>query len=621
MFLLHFLLLLVPLVLFHEFGHFMVARWMGVRVLSFSIGFGPTVLRWVRGGTEYAVRLLPLGGFVRMLGDDPSAPVDQEISQDPEAFTSKPVWRRALIVAAGPVANFVLPLFILFFGALAFDSRVVSSRLGTVMPEGPAAQAGLKTGDRVLSVAGQAVLTFEDLRRAIAARPGLPTRIDYEREGHRQSLTLTPAAHRQVRLAELGLVDTVGRIEVRPDAQTSVLAVAPGSAAWRAGLRSGDQIMAVNGARTVRLYELDRVLARAIATGQSLTLSVAKMRRAAPVIRPLLQSAFDHQHDKKTVDIHLDLGNARSAEALGLTPAQLVVGPVEKGSPADVQTGLTPGDEILAVDAVPARSFMHLFDVLSQPYDDVRSDPASQGMPVEELVARMRKALGRPHMLTVRHAFQEDERQRLGDVLAGTRKAETLLEKAVLAAPEGPAVLTNGYIDRIAPLTLNVSVGKDERPSLLFGASGVVDYEDPEIIDNPAILSHAVHQTRDKMTEALEVTVLTVAGLLRGHVPVKEVGGPIFMAQLASRTADLGWRYFFELMVWLSVNLAILNLLPIPLVDGGHLLFLAIEGIKRQPVSLRTRQIAAYVGMSFLGLLFVVVMKNDVQRLIASLTD
>ena len=621
MFLLHFLLLLVPLVLFHEFGHYIVARWMGVRVLSFSIGFGPTVLRRVHKGTEYAVRLLPLGGFVRMLGDDPSAPDDPEIAQDPDSFMSKPVWRRALIVVAGPVANFLLPLLILFFGALFFDGRVVSSRLGTVLPEGPAAQAGLRTGDRVLAVAGEAVLTFEDLRRAIAARPGLTTRIDFEREGEKRTLTLTPTARRQVRLAELGLVDTVGRIEVRPDAQTSVVTVLPGSAAWLAGLRSGDRIMAVGGEKTLRLYELDRVLHTALARPQALELTVLRLLHADPVPRGRLQGAFDHQHERSTQVIRLQAGAAQSAEALGITPAQLVVGPVEKSSPADLQTGLRAGDEILAVDATPARSFLHLFDLLSQPYDDVRSDPASQGLPVDELVARIRKALGRPHLLTVRHVFGIQELSSLRERVIVQHKAESLLEKALLAQPDPAATLARGYLDRIAPLTLSVTVGKDERPSLLFGASGVVDYEDPEIIDNPAVFTHAIHQTREKMAEALEVTLLTVAGLLRGHVPVKEVGGPIFMAQLASRTADLGWRYFFELMVWLSVNLAILNLLPIPLVDGGHLLFLGIEAIKRQPVSLRTRQIAAYVGMSFLGLLFVVVMKNDVQRLIASLTD
>jgi regulator of sigma E protease len=91
------------------------------------------------------------------------------------------------------------------------------------------------------------------------------------------------------------------------------------------------------------------------------------------------------------------------------------------------------------------------------------------------------------------------------------------------------------------------------------------------------------------------------------------------MAQLAARTTELGWGWFFKLLVWLSINLAILNLLPVPLLDGGQIVFLGIEGIKRSPVSLRTRMIASYVGMSLIALLFVVVMKNDIQRIIGGI--
>jgi regulator of sigma E protease len=123
------------------------------------------------------------------------------------------------------------------------------------------------------------------------------------------------------------------------------------------------------------------------------------------------------------------------------------------------------------------------------------------------------------------------------------------------------------------------------------------------------------------MSRAVSATVLTVAGLFRGHVPMKEVGGPIFMAQLAAETSSRGWGYFFGLMVWISVNLAILNMLPIPLVDGGHLVFLGVEAVKRGPVSLRARIIASNIGFILLGLLFVVVMKNDLQRVLTSVVQ
>ncbi len=622
MFLMYFALLLVVLVLVHEFGHFIVARWMGVRVLSFSIGFGPTVVAWKRGHTEYAIRALPLGGFVRMLGDDPSAPPDAETANHPEAFTNKPVWRRALIVAAGPLANFVLPVVILFFGSLLLDGMVVSTRLGTVLPDGPAAQAGLRAGDRLLTIADVPVQTFDDLKHEMSARPGKKVRVVFDRDGKQQALTLTPSVYRQVRVPELGLIDTVGRIEVRPDAQNSVVAVQPGSLAWQAGLRSGDRVTAVGKLATPSFYAMDKALTAALARREPVTLQVRSMRSHAPVARMELLNAFDHQHEKVPYSVVLPAQAVQvSAEAAGLTPAQLVVGPIEKASPVDTQIGLQSGDQLLAIDGVPARSFIHLGDVLKKPYEDVRSDPANRGLSSQELVAKLRTALAQPHVLTVRHEFRSGEVEKLRVLVDAQRKATTPLEQALLATPDPKAVLAQGWFDRQAALKLEVAVGKDERPALSFGANAATDYEDAEKVPNPNRLAYAVRQTQDKMAEAVQVTVLTVAGLFRGHVPMKEVGGPIFMAQLASKTADLGWGYFFELMVWLSINLAILNLLPIPLVDGGHLLFLAIEAIKREPVSLRTRQVAAYIGMSFLGLLFVVVMKNDTQRALPDVID
>ena len=114
--------------------------------------------------------------------------------------------------------------------------------------------------------------------------------------------------------------------------------------------------------------------------------------------------------------------------------------------------------------------------------------------------------------------------------------------------------------------------------------------------------------------EAIRLNLAAITGLFSGNVPLDELSGPIGIAHLAAKTVDYGWEYFFGLMVWLSVSLGLINLLPIPILDGGHVMFLAMEAVRRQPVSLRTRQIATYMGLAFIVVLMMFVIKNDIER-------
>jgi regulator of sigma E protease len=167
-------------------------------------------------------------------------------------------------------------------------------------------------------------------------------------------------------------------------------------------------------------------------------------------------------------------------------------------------------------------------------------------------------------------------------------------------------------------MRLPVNLNRDERPELTLELTSLVDRNAPEVQPNPHPIAHAFRVTGAEFWRGATIIAVSTAELLRGNVPVRDLGGPLRMAQLTSEAADRGFEAVLRLIAWLSINLGILNLLPIPLVDGGHLLFLGIEAIKREPVSLRTRQMAAYVGLTFLGLLFLVVMKNDGQRLLQS---
>ncbi len=165
-----FLLVLSGLIFFHELGHFTVARLLGIRVLKFSIGFGPRLWGIVRNGTDYCISAVPLGGFVKMLGEVPN----EEVPHDERhlSFSHRPVYQRALVVAAGPFANFLLAEIIFFFILLLYGNPILQPEIGSVKPASPAAQAGLVKGDVFLSVNGKNVESWEDVSRLIKASKG-----------------------------------------------------------------------------------------------------------------------------------------------------------------------------------------------------------------------------------------------------------------------------------------------------------------------------------------------------------------------------------------------------------------------------------------------------------------
>ena len=242
-----FLVVLGVLVAFHELGHFLAARWVGVKVLKFSLGFGPKLLGRKMGETEYLLSAIPLGGYVKLFGEDEAEATTQE--DRARSFAHQGLWGKVLIVAAGPGFNFILAYFI-FAGWLATGTPLfvptfqdLTPDIEAMVPGSPADTAGIQVGDRVSRVNGQAISTRTELFDAVAKSNGQALTLEIKRDGQVKTLTVTPttAPGPQTSAQEPGYY--LG-VEETPPLVTSVMQSSP---AAKAGLQAGDHVVSIGG--------------------------------------------------------------------------------------------------------------------------------------------------------------------------------------------------------------------------------------------------------------------------------------------------------------------------------------------------------------------------------------
>ncbi|MBB3929039.1 regulator of sigma E protease [Kaistia hirudinis] len=215
-----FLFVLTLVVFFHELGHFLVARWCGVRVKAFSIGFGPEIVGFNdRHGTRWKISALPLGGYVRFFGDEDAASTPdrdalEAMSEEERrsSFFGKSVWQRAAIVAAGPIANFLLAIVIFAAIFALYGREITSARVDQVVAGSAAEQAGLQSGDVVLAIDGTTIESFNDLQRVVSVNADTPLTVLVERGG--QKLTLTATPQRKEVTDRFGNVHRVGQLGI-----------------------------------------------------------------------------------------------------------------------------------------------------------------------------------------------------------------------------------------------------------------------------------------------------------------------------------------------------------------------------------------------------------------------
>lgn len=287
------------LVLVHELGHFAAARRLGVGVLKFSIGFGPRVWGVVRGGTEYVFSAFPLGGFVKMVGEHEEEPVPAEgaYTASPAApaapppdpalsFENKPVWARMIIVAAGPVANVLFAVLVFWFVFMA-GVPMLLPEIGTVQPNYPAADAGLKPGDVIAAIDGDAVVTWEDLTAVVHASGGVERVFTVRRGAETLTLRITPRSSPSSTI--FGEATTVGLVGITPAERYLTRRYGPLEAATLSVTRTGD-IMHMTLVGIVKIFQR-KVPAKTIG-GPIMIVQMAGQQAKAGVLNLVFFSAF-----------------------------------------------------------------------------------------------------------------------------------------------------------------------------------------------------------------------------------------------------------------------------------------------------------------------------------------
>lgn len=683
------------IIFIHELGHFLAARWAGIRVLAFAIGFGTAAasyrkgMGWRRGSsereylelqkrgtaqaispTEYRFNWLPFGGYVKMLGQDDTDPT--ATSDAPDSYQKAKVWKRMVVISAGVVMNIILAS-VLFVAVFMTGLKTEPAMIGVIRPSSPASRAiaiggeaepGLKPGDTVLSVNGRKANSFNDLILATAMtskggtlrvavrRPGNPDIIDFD---------VRPELSEFTGLQEIG---------VEPPRTNQVL-----SARDAQGLEEGKAILARLGLAGVDPgMKLTSVAGKPVSLIQDAFDAIDKSG-GEPV-----EAVFTGGPNGGTATIRLEPQAAFQAglvalgkksltpveHLLGLTPV-LKVGPASDATEAAARQGLQDDDIFARIGSVE-------FPSIASGIAEIR---ASTGKKIEVSVLRKQ-----PDGSRVLVRIDPPPTVKSGGII-GFARADTADTDTLVAVP--PARITDARHpgDGSAPAAARLITHPGTRITAVGGAkvssftqlratlrdatraafdSGAPTATVAMTLELPSLQSAAprtevkdwilsredlnslfalgwrskldaglfepaqftlkaagpVDALRMGLSETKRVmmsTYITFARLFEGTVKVEHLKGPVGIAHMGTRIAERGpiWLLFF--MALISVNLAVINFLPLPIVDGGQFLFLVFEQVRGKPVPIAIQNVTTIAGLLLIGTMFVIVTFHDIANL------
>ncbi len=661
------------IVFVHELGHFIAAKWAGIRVLAFSIGFGqvacsyrkgmgfragssePEYMKLVRENngdhtkldispTEYRLSWLPLGGYVKMLGQEDLNPI--AVSSAPDSYQNCPIPKRLVVISAGVIVN-VITAALLFILVFSVGLRIMPPTIGQVLPSSPAALAtpmddqyamGLQPGDRVLSINNKEIVAFRDIAtEAAMSSASKPASILIERSGIDQPIEyladLKPGA-------QMGLLD----LGVTPLRSTEML-LTDDLRTWRLladnyGLDQippGSIILSVNGQAVSNTVEIQNIASSAS------QLDIEFVNPAGESS----QISIPTQQELMTEFVEIDGTSLQIDHVLGLTGLMRVHPDV---TIEDTKQGLMPGDIFVVIAGVEYPSL----DTA------IRTIRENAGRPIDIKVLRDETLIDL--------AVQVSDDGRIGFYPDTTTYSNAMVSMSpsvqYAVKPSFPAgsrlVSVAGIevdtIDSIvAAITQSIMKGFDASSPHQLISVEYVPISDPTAQpseafitmsgDQLARLTHLKHrwpggadmstlflpvQQIDKASSPVAAvkrgihesrrvmlqTYLTFLRLTQGTVKVEHLKGPVGIAHIGTLIADEGFIKVLFFMALISINLAVINFLPLPIVDGGQFLFLIYEWIRGKPIPILVQNAVTMAGLLLIGSMFLLVTFNDIKSLI-----
>ncbi len=534
-------ILLGVLIFFHEFGHFLVSKFFGIKVEAFSIGFGPKIIKKKIGETTYCLSLIPLGGYVKLFGEDSLTPIKGPDSK--RAFSNQNVWKRILVAGAGPGFNLLLAVIVFFVIAVCGLEKIIVPKLTDILPNSQAWNAGLRSGDELLSINGKKINRYDEFLAEVAAYPKHPheQKLTVQRQGQPVDILFTPLVKENWNMfcekEPQGTLDGI----VMAAATPVVGFTDPNSWAAKMSFKNGDQVLSLNGVHVTYWKDLKEYLLNI--AQHELTFIVDREGKEMTIAATLPPEYFLLTHDQKE-------------RYLGLYSYDFFVKDAFPETSAGHRAGLQVGDRFVAMNDKP------ILD-----WEQFRNGVQTYG-----------KDPG--------HFYLTYER--------------------------------NGQLNRVQLSPVKTIAphpcGVDEE----FYQIGIMiksDLQPPQMkryfVLNPV---KALYYSVEKSAMLTVLVFKSVLKIFQGTVPLKAVGGPVLIGKIAGDQLKQGLYQFLALLAMISINLAVLNILPIPILDGGHLFFFFCEVVRGKPLSNKVLEFANRAGLAVILSLLVLVFYNDISR-------